>query len=78
MLIMHAHTGLCTVNRPPMFSPSQGMIQRLKCDLVHALALSLSNSFTVMPAGESMMELLRAAVARIVVGEGGGGGGVVV
>lgn len=76
MPIMHAHTGLCTVNRPPMLWPSQGMIQRLKCDLVHVL--SLSNSFTVMPAGESMMELLRVAVARIVVGEGGGGGGVVV
>lgn len=58
-----------------MLQPSQGMIQRLKRELVYALALS-HNSQRCLP-GENMMELLSVAETRIIVG-GGGAGGVIV
>ena len=50
-----------TMNRPPMQQPSQGMSQRLKCELVY----SLSHCFNCDGCrGESMMELLSVAQTR--------------
>lgn len=54
-----------------MLKPGQGMIHRLKCELVYTLALSKSRSASWWcPRAESMMELLSVAETRMVVGGG--------
>lgn len=67
---VHTHDHI-TIIRPPMLKPGQGMIHRLKCELVYALALSKSRSASWWsPGAESMMELLSVVETRMVVGGG--------